>query len=58
MNGAGGADDDMLTVLNDDNMSISGYSDLRSQRSRRSNGFGGVGGYRNFNDNRSQIDLY
>jgi len=34
--GAGGRDqdDDMLTVLNDDNLSISGFSDLRSQRSR------------------------
>ena len=39
-------DDDMLTVF-DDNGSVSGISDLRSQRSRRS-------GYsRNHNDNQS-----
>lgn len=43
----------MLTVF-DDSLSVSGVSDLRSQRSRRS-------GYsRNYNDNQSQfnIDLY
>jgi hypothetical protein len=30
----GGSEDDLLTVI-DDNQSISGYSDIRSQRSRR-----------------------
>ena len=44
--------DDDLTVF-DDNVSISGFSDLRSQRSRRS-------GYRQYDDNRSayNVDLY